>query len=643
MKILFILFLFSIFCFSFSAQFEIAKPIIKIENDISAVRNEKLDINGSPCALIKVYSDIEGLIFEEKVTLEGAEYKGMGEYWVYLWDGSRKLTFKKNGYLPKTYEFPYKLEASTVYRLELSGIEEISITIQTDPSNAIVYFDGKEKGKIEQLKTSSGKHELKLVKEGYETKIVNIEVSTNKNFFKEKLKKLQLVEILISSMPEGAVVYIGETKLGTTPIPSFYPEGEYKIKLIHDGYDELDDTISIKAPKTEKSYNLTDVRAILTIKTFKKAKVFINDEHIAEYNEIKLPPKSYTVRVEINDLKPIIERFVLRKNEKKVLNMYPEMPTGNVVVSVNPENAKLELIDGDGEVYSPTNRNIFEEIPVGRYDLSITSSGYNEFIKKITVEEGKIIKEEGIRLQKKEQSKNKSKFINNDDMVLVKGGECRIEKSYIKLSDFYISKYEVTQKIYKEVMGKNPSRFLSDNNPVETVTWRDAIEFCNKLSELSGYEKCYKINESIFSTKIICDFNANGYRLPTESEWVFAASGGKETKNFQFSGSNDINEVAWYNDNSEEVHEVGARKANELGIYDMSGNVWEWCWDWYEGLYYADGQFGENLTGPTSGKRRVIRGGSWDYPAQHSLISFRYNYALSDYRYMGIRLVKTVN
>ncbi|MBQ8656488.1 MAG: formylglycine-generating enzyme family protein [Prevotella sp.] len=157
----------------------------------------------------------------------------------------------------------------------------------------------------------------------------------------------------------------------------------------------------------------------------------------------------------------------------------------------------------------------------------------------------------------------------------------------VTLSSFSICKYEVTQELWQAVMGSNPSKFKGTNHPVENVSWEDCQDFIRKLNELTS----------------------KNFRLPTEAEWEYAARGGNRSKGYKYAGGNSIGDVAWYSDNSHSTtHDVGTKRANELGLYDMSGNVFEWCQDWY-GSYNSGSQ--TNPCGASSGSDRVLRGGSW--------------------------------
>ena len=160
---------------------------------------------------------------------------------------------------------------------------------------------------------------------------------------------------------------------------------------------------------------------------------------------------------------------------------------------------------------------------------------------------------------------------------------------------YLMAKYEVTQSEYKKIMGNNPSKFSGSSNPVEKVSWNDAVRFCSTLTAREHSNGNLK--------------SGYAYRLPTEAQWEYAARGGNKSKGYTYSGSDSIGSVAWYDDNSgDKTHSVGQKSSNELGLYDMSGNVWEWCSDWKDS--YPSGSV-VNPQGPDSGSSRVRRGGSW--------------------------------
>ena len=216
-----------------------------------------------------------------------------------------------------------------------------------------------------------------------------------------------------------------------------------------------------------------------------------------------------------------------------------------------------------------------------------------------------------------------NKLINN--MVYVSGGTFimggddssdQMPTHSVTLSSYYICKYEVTQALWRAVMGSNPSKFKGDNLPVEQVSWNDCQTFINRLNSYTG----------------------RNFRLPTEAEWEFAARGGNYSRHYKYSGSNYISDVAWYGDNcGNRTHPVGTKQANELGLYDMSGNVWEWCSDW-DGSYSSNSQ--SNPTGPNSGSNRVLRGGGWYIIAGGCRSSYRGCRTPGDrYRDLGFRLV----
>jgi formylglycine-generating enzyme required for sulfatase activity len=234
-----------------------------------------------------------------------------------------------------------------------------------------------------------------------------------------------------------------------------------------------------------------------------------------------------------------------------------------------------------------------------------------------------------------------------ENMVPVEGGTFQMGSNNVysdekpvhrvTVRSFYLGKYEVTQKEWVEIMGSNPSYFKGENLPVETVSWYEAVEYCNKRSLKEGLTPAYRGS----GDDIVCDFNASGYRLPTEAEWEYAAKGGnKDSMVFEYSGGNRAESVAWYEDNSgERTHPVGTKQPNSLGLYDMSGNVWEWCWDWY-GSYSGGNQ--SDPAGASSGTRRVMRGGDWYVDVEFVRSAYRDCATPSNWGYhLGFRLARS--
>jgi formylglycine-generating enzyme len=232
------------------------------------------------------------------------------------------------------------------------------------------------------------------------------------------------------------------------------------------------------------------------------------------------------------------------------------------------------------------------------------------------------------------------------DLCLVEGGELMMgddngeyddEKPAhrVRVSGFWIGKYPVTQRLWQAVMGNNPSNFKGERRPVERVSWNDTQEFLQKLNALPEAQT--------FIRQL--DPPGTIFRLPTEAEWEYAARGGIHSQGYKYAGSDRAKQVAWHDDNSDnETHDVGLLLPNELNLHDMSGNVWEWCADWFSEDYYAAcHQKGvvENPHGPDSGgSGRVIRGGGWGNTPEDVRTADRGRFT-PDYRlnFLGFRLV----
>ncbi len=329
---------------------------------------------------------------------------------------------------------------------------------------------------------------------------------------------------------------------------------------------------------------------------------------------------------------------------------------GVIVLENLPENAVVE-VDGDKvTVTSIGGEPVQIEATAGKHGVVVKRGNDFPFVKSVTVESGKpyklTVQLESPATRDPSKSSPSATRINADDAVKAPSSQEPIKNSIgmtLKLippgefmmgstvgdadehprhrvritRPFYLGVYEVTQKQYRDVMGSTPSRFSSngdgkarvsgeliDNYPVESVSWLDAVEFCNRLSEKEGLKPFYEIEAE---TARVPDWAGPGYRLPTEAEWEYACRANSRT---QYSFGNTpagLGEHGWYAGNSDgQTHPVGQKRPNAFGLFDMHGNVWEWCWDGYGERYYQESPV-DDPTGPGHTAYRVFRGGSWDF------------------------------
>lgn len=238
--------------------------------------------------------------------------------------------------------------------------------------------------------------------------------------------------------------------------------------------------------------------------------------------------------------------------------------------------------------------------------------------------------------------------IVSPEMILINAGDFFINDNFnVSLSSFLICPHEVTEAEWLQIWGSLPPNCSGGDKPVNNISWLQATAFCNKKSVLDGLTPCYSYgsagsNPSEWgndSDQITCDWSANGYRLPTECEWMYAANEAVFAINYVYSGSNDLNSVGWYYDNSNNTkHLIQTKNPNALYLYDMSGNVSEWCWDYYGN--YPSGSFG-NYHGPLTGTNRTHRGGNYSSGLTVCRTTNRgYNIGEGTYSVIGFRIVK---
>ncbi|MDN5354274.1 MAG: hypothetical protein PWQ09_1030 [Candidatus Cloacimonadota bacterium] len=598
---------------------------------------EVYDADGKYAPVLIVKTELKGVGIQNigRPTKHAPEYNPQkNEYKFYMNDNQRVVEITHSKYQPLEVrllaDFGINVKAKRVYELVLDDKPEkefVNVVIISDPSDATKIIDDKDMGTGQSFELAIGKHTLKLQKSGYKYITKDIEVTRRKTLFNNlTLPEQEPVMLTIKSEPTGADIYINNVLEGATNKQLFKFPDTYNLRLVKDKYDTIERTITVTEDGSNNfNYTLRKNTSTLTIQTTPaNCDIYVNNEKMSG-NSKDVSAGMYKVEVKKEGYYDNSRTVDVQKGQNKTVNISLEQKTGKLQFVIEPMEAQITLKLGNKTVETWTGSKYFSSLPVGSYTLTAGCDGYKSQNKQVVVNLDETTK---IDIALEEGSDIPA------SMVFVQGGSFQMGSNSsdanddeqpvhtVSVDDFFIGKYEVTQKEWREVMGDNPSRFKGDNRPVENVSWYDAVEFCNKKSEMEGLEKCYSGRG--------CDFSKNGYRLPTEAEWEYAARGGIESDNanYRYAGSNDIDKVAWYWKNSGDTrlsgnwdygkidnnncrtHPVGQKQPNELGIYDMSGNVGEWCWDWYDSNYYAYSPK-NNPQRPSSGSYRVNRGGSW--------------------------------
>ena len=558
-------------------------------NDITAQSHPRKDLNNLNCALVKVGIALDGVKFDGSIM--GEPIQKLGEYWVYMPKGVSMLQVLHKNYTPLMVNFyDYgvgKVESGMTYILTLSkpsGSTEPAdaggnfYALTVNPKNAVVTIDGNQQTVSTDGEYSAmlpyGSHTYKVEAGGYISKSGTFTISSS-DMTPINVSLVSAMATVSVTCPTPAVsLYVDKKSVGMIPWTGSLKEGMHLIEVKKEGYRSQQRTINLS--------------------------------------------QQQKLDVAFNELVAI---------------------QGNLSVNYKPFGADV-YVDGNKVGQSP---RVFNGIMVGNHKVEIKKDGYGTESKTVNILEGQTATLAGVLTANTTVSANTTSSLSGNtitipvkngisiEMVRVEAGTFTMgatremkdpyddEKPTHKVTltnDYYIGKYEVTQALWQAVMGNNPSNFNGDNLPVEKVSWDDCQEFISKLNKMTGKK----------------------FRLPTEAEWEYAARGGKNSRGYQYSGSNNISDVAWYTNNSgSKTHAVGTKQSNELGIYDMTGNVWEWCQDW-KGTYSSSSQV--NPTGATSGSLRVSRGGSWYNAARLCRSSYRSNIT-PGYRdiNLGLRLV----
>ncbi len=562
-----------------------------------------------------------------------------------------------------------------------------AVKIAIEPRSGSVWIDGVEKGTgiIQEMLEVGGIYRIEGKQKGYATKEETLRVPTKgeRIDWTIELEKLYAQTYEIDSEPSGAEIEIeidGEKK-GKGPIKVELEEGTHRITAKKEGYEDGEKTIQVTGilKKDLARTPTTVVRIELKPKTYA---IEVSSEP-SEGGTVRIDNGNWVtsrgesrgygsaVRVEAEEKVGYrFEGWYEGTNRVSGNTTYSWAVVGNRTLTARytaqTGTVRIESAPSGAEV--SVNGNYKGTTPYtltgssGSYEVEVKKSGYITQKKTVRVVAGQTTPERFALTE-----------IPTPPMVQVNRGSFQMgnvendsegwvdEKPVHTVTltyDFWIGKYEVTFNEYDAYCAATGKAQVSDysfwagynlgrgTRPVIWVSWWDAIGYCNWLSEREGLAKAYDIDGNLLdkSGKVTTDITkVEGYRLPTEAEWEYAARGGQNSRGYKYAGSNDLNEVGWYYGYSgNKTHPVGEKKPNELGLYDMSGNVWEWCHDWWDSGYYSKGAQ-TNPTGPSSGAYRVVRGGSWYSSARSCRAANRSDFTpSSSSSFLGLRVSRTV-
>jgi formylglycine-generating enzyme required for sulfatase activity len=596
------------------------------------------DQNGNYCAAIQLISNLEGFSYDSNDGMVGNIDDFPGKDMVYLTSTERVLDIMKTGFKPLRIilsEYGIVLKQREVWQIEINGenkADQLPVTILFTPADAKLMIDGKPVAASATQSLGLGQHTILITKEGYQNLEKTITVDEKSVYFNYKLEKQADAALQIETIPDKAEVYLDGVLLGESPIAAFYKPGNYQIRITKKGYLSIENELfEVKTPQTIKSYTLEENVGYLTVNTNPMATVYFNNEKVTNYKNVKLAPQLVKIKVVMPKAETLEQQIVLKRNDKQVIDMFPEVQTGSLQIAVTPFDANVEVTGDAGERYTAKGMKVFEDIPVGTYTIKVSATSYTTATETALVKTGETSNKSIKLLIPAAAAAGGSTSADGIDMVFVKGGTFTMgspsseadrggdeTQHQVTLSDFSIGKYEVTQKQWQSIMGSNPSNFKGDNLPVEQVSWNDVQEFIQKLNQKTG----------------------KTYRLPTEAEWEYACRTGTSTP--FYTGNNLTTSQANYNGNypynnnpkgeyREKTMPVGSFAPNAWGLYDMHGNVWEWCSDWY-GDFSSGSQ--SNPQGASSGSSRVLRGGSY-YDHAQTCRAALCNNGSPDFRFYG--------
>ena len=622
----------------------------------------------------------DGATFVTKI-----EQKEDGQLWLFLTPGANYLYLKHPEAGKVGFEFKrdlgLNLKSKTVYEATVVGdkewyyqqlkqchddsgqaIQSGFLIIKSQPEGAMVYLNGDYAGETPyQVMKPYGTYYYELRKNLYHTAEGQAKIASARTEVNETLRPDHgSIRLQVTPAGKPMVTLDGvELALPADGLLQSVSCGKHQLTVRMDMYKPAQQEVTVSEGQTSQiSLEMKPNFGEITLTADAGADIYLNGERkgTGRYTG-RLLEGLYEVDVRKPHYRFARQQLQVVAGQDQTIAYELTPIYGSLAVMTTPMDAELFV---DGTSYGPTPAMV-DRLLEGEHTVELRKAGYATATQKVSIQEQQSSTLE-LTLQQPSASEQKvaasgqevcSQVADHNGtntytvkgvsftMVAVKGGTFTMGATseqgsdaysdespthQVTLSDFAIGETEVTQELWQAVMGYKPtsggsqwssSYGLGAQYPAYYVSWNDCQEFISKLNALTGQT----------------------FRLPTEAEWEYAARGGSQSKGYKYSGSNTIRRVAWYTSNSSSAtHPVKTKAANELGLYDMSGNVWEWCSDWY-GFYSSSAQ--TNPTGASSGSYRVLRGGCWYYNARNCRVSCRGSNAPS-YRYydIGLRLAR---
>ncbi len=581
---------------------------------------------------------------EADVYVDGKHYGKTTTVVTDLAEGSHTLRLEKQGYvtLTKTINIVKGETLKLNETLQTLSSQKTYLIVKADQPDAMIYIDDEpiNTGEASKSVNIGSTHTYKIECNLYHSETGTITVTDRVTVDKKLRPNFGYINVT-TSPEQGAKVYVDGKYIGESPIKTDkLASGTHTVRVMKEMFKMKEQTFTVTdGQTTNAALNMAANFVSVTINTDSDADIYVDGDYKGKGRWTgKLSEGLHNVEARKQNHKPTAKTLDLVLGATQTITLDAPKPiNGSVDVNSSPMGATIYI---DGKSYGETP-NYINNVLIGTHELKLEKQGCTTITKTINVKEGetltvneKLVSQQTTvnRQQASGNAGGNETFTVNGvsfKMIKIEGGTFNMGATSeqgsdansdeypvhsVTLSDYYIGETEVTQELWEAVMGSNPSNFKGSQKPVEFVSWHDCKEFITKLNRLTG----------------------KNFRLPTEAEWEYAARGGNKSKGYKYSGSNTIGNVAWY-DGNRGTHKVKTKSPNELGIYDMSGNVWEWCEDWYG--YYSNGSQ-TNPTGPSFGSYRVLRGGGWRVNAKLCRVSYRHNYS-PGYRYnsSGFRVV----